>query len=144
MTLFGEERQSFYTPIRPGDELPPMEDGFQVTGKATEVELAYWRKHWDLHELILGHFRDAENCNDQNGRTFHLAYNDDVEEVKSFIDVLAREEIRNPYYDPQWKESGGMWLQETYIEQFQAAIDWSCRCPDKTALNREVRYYSSW
>lgn len=144
MTLFGEEKQSFYAPIRPGDEPPPYEDGFQVTGKSTEVELAYWRKHWELHEYILGHFNDIKNCNDTNGRTFHLAYNDDVEEIESFIEVLSRLKIRNPYYDPDWEEGGGEYLQDDYIKQFQAAIDWSCRCPDKRALNREVQYYSSW
>ena len=144
MTLFGEEKQSFYSHPRLGDEPPPFEDGFQVTGKATEVELAYWRKHWELHELILGHFQDSNRDIEHNGRTFHLASNEDVEEIQSFIEVLSKLKIRNPYYDPEWPEGGGVYIQDDYIKKFLAAIDWSCRCPDKQALNRAVTYYSSW
>ena len=93
MYLHGNERETFYTGLR--DSNPPVLDGHEVTGRVTEVELAYWRKHWELHELIFGHFRDCQNVNDPNGMSFKLGCDfHGYDEIVEFQEKLKGMSIR--------------------------------------------------
>lgn len=148
MYLYGRE-ETYNSMVRNR----PTQDGYEVVSSSIALELAYWRKHWELHELITsGDWFDQFNSfHDCNGQTVHLdsAYYTKPEErkqnlfgkdISGFIDELKNgRQMMDPYPDPS-KDTAV--VNGEYIREWTRALEWMIDAPQ--GKDRYLEYYSSW
>lgn len=83
-----------------------LKDGYELTNEV--VELGYWRKHWDLHELIVG----TLDC--------------EMEDTLRGVDIskAAAQRIIDAIKAQGWEGA------EQDAEVFSKAVAWLNRAPD--------------
>ena len=121
-----------------------LEDGLPV--KVIEMELAYWRKHPDLHGFIVQTFADGED----NCQNIDL----DVMQMNAIIEAIQEERLPKTegffFGTSPKKDSDDADERQWFIDQkaedlaaFGKAIGWLTFNDDKASW-RSVYYRASW
>jgi hypothetical protein len=129
MFLFGKKNQPNYN--RPRAE----EDGFEVATVIKELELAYWRKHPNLHGYIVQTFAGGvDKCQD-----IPLT----VEDLKKILNAIKEEDL--PYTEGFFFGSSDGTEKEGDIAIFESAINWlEKQDTENSGETRSVFYVASW
>lgn len=131
MTVYGEKFN-----LQWGKDAP-MEDGFKLSKKV--FELAYWRKHPNLHGYIVETFADdIDEC-----QRIELNVND----IHNIIDAITYDQL--PYTEgfffgksPEKNTTEYQEQKEKDIKTFQNILKWL-----ETEVDEEIRsvyYQASW
>jgi len=108
-----------------------QEDGFRVTGNTKELELAYWRKHPNLHGYIVNTFNEGV---------------DDCEPIA--LDFLDLQKILMAVENHALHPTQGFFFgssdgseREGDMKVFRKAMDW---LKEKDGTVKTVYYVASW
>lgn len=111
-----------------------MEDGYRVTSNIKELELAYWRKHPNLHGYIVNTFaRGEDNCEPI---------------VLDFLDLqkilMAVENHGLPPTSGFFFGSSDGSEREEDMAVFRKAMDWLKEKDQDPNVTKTVYYQASW
>jgi hypothetical protein len=116
------------------DHLSPennlREDGYRV--KTRTIELAYWRKHPDLHGYIVNTFAEGvDNC-----QPIALEATD----IETIIEAVARDNL--PHTEGFFFGASDGTEKQEDLRIFRAALKWLR--DDQHGIFRTVYYRASW